>query len=133
MMTQRTDVEQQLLDLAHQVLAESRQLMLPHHQNVIGPRLQTFDEMQIHDVNATGVNKGRFKTNILLLYHPGQHPTLTAQQQYEDVVIIDLTAIPADIDSMRRILLTTELHRHWHHAPWLAINLLKKGKLCTTR
>ena len=121
-----TTHEQILLDLAHQVLAESRQLMLPHHLNSIGPRLMTFDEMQIHEVNATGINRGRFRTNIFLLTRPGQQPILTRQQQYEDSVIIDLSNQPEDLDTMRRFLLTTEQDRNWHHAPWIVINMLKK-------
>lgn len=121
-----TTHEQILLDLAHQVLAESRQLMLPHHLNSIGQRLITFDEMQIHEVNATGINRGRFRTNIFLLTRPGQQPILTRQQQYEDSVIIDLSNQPEDLDTMRRFLLTTEQDRSWHHAPWIVINMLKK-------
>ena len=124
-----TTHEQILLDLAHQVLAESRQLMLPHHLNSIGPRLMTFDEMQIHEVNATGINRGRFRTNIFLLTRPGQQPILTRQQQYEDSVIIDLSNQPEDLDTMRRFLLTTEQDRFWHHAPWIVINMLKKRGL----
>ena len=124
-----TTHEQILLDLAHQVLAESRQLMLPHHLNSIGPRLVTFDEMQIHDVNATGINRGRFRTNIFLLTRQGQQPILTRQQQYEDSVIIDLSNQPEDLDTMRRFLLTTEQDRFWHHAPWIVINMLKKRGL----
>ena len=118
--------EQKLLDLAHQVLAESRQLMLPHHQNSIGPRLETFDEMQIHDVNATGINRGRFRTHIFLLTRQGQHPVLTRQQTFEDVVIINLSNQPEDLMTIRRFLLTTEQDRTWHHAPWIVINMLKK-------
>ena len=125
-MTPLSSHEQTLLDLAHQVLAESHQLMLPHHLNSIGPRLMTFDEMQIHEVNATGINRGRFRTNIFLLTRPGQQPILTHQQQYEDSVIIDLSNQPEDLDTMRRFLLTTEQDRSWHHAPWIVINMLKK-------
>ena len=124
-----TPHEQSLLALAHRVLAESRQLMLPHHLNSIGPRLVTFDEMQIHDVNATGINRGRFRTNIFLLTRQGQQPILTRQQQYEDSVIIDLSNQPEDLDTMRRFLLTTEQDRFWHHAPWIVINMLKKRGL----
>ncbi|MBO4753522.1 MAG: hypothetical protein J5543_02920 [Bacteroidales bacterium] len=118
--------EQTLLDLAHQVLAESHQLMLPHHLNSIGPRLETFDEMLIHDVNATGINRGRFRTNIFLLTRKGQRPSLTRQQTHEDTVIIDLSDQPEDLMTMRRFLLTTEQNRTWHHAPWIVINMLKK-------
>ena len=118
--------EQTLLDLAHQVLAESHQLMLPHHLNSIGPRLETFDEMQIHAVNATGINRGRYRTNIFLLTRKGQHPVLTRQQTHEDTVIIDLSNQPEDLMTMRRFLLTTEQDRTWHHAPWIVINILKK-------
>ena len=124
-----TPHEQSLLALAHRVLAESRQLMLPHHLNSIGPRLVTFDEMQIHDVNATGINRGRFRTNIFLLTRQGQQPILTRQQQYEDSVIIDLSNQSEDLDTMRRFLLTTEQDRFWHHAPWIVINMLKKRGL----
>lgn len=128
-MTPLTPHEQTLLNLAHQVLAESHQLMLPHHQNNIGPRLELFDEMQIHDVNATGINRGRYKTNIFLLTRKGQRPVLTRQQTYEDAVIVDLSNQPEDLDTMRRFLLTTEQDRSWHHAPWIVINMLKKRGL----
>ncbi len=125
-MTPLTPHEQTLLDLAHQVLAEDHQLMLPHHQNNIGPRIETFDEMRIHDVNATGINKGRYKTYILLLTRKGQRPVLTRQQTSEDCVIIDLSNQPEDLMTMRRFLITTEQDRFWHHAPWIVISMLKK-------
>ena len=125
-MTPLSSHEQTLLDLAHQVLAESRQLMLPHHQNNIGARLEHFDEMQIHQINATGINQGRFRTNIFLLTRPGQRPVLTRQQSFEDTVIINLSNQPEDLTAMRRFLLTTEQDRTWHHAPWIVINMLKK-------
>ena len=118
-MTPLSSHEQTLLDLAHQVLTESRQLMLPHHQN-------NFDEMQVHTVNATGINKGRYKTNIMLLTRKGQRPVLTRQQTYEDTIVIDLSNQPEDLTAMRRFLLTTEQDRTWHHAPWIVINMLKK-------
>ena len=89
----------------------------------------TFDEMQIHDVNATGINRGRFRTNIFLLTKPGQKPILTRQQSYEDSVIINLSNQPEDLETMRRFLLTTEQDRIWHHAPWIVINMLKKKNL----
>jgi len=121
--------EQALLNAAHQVLTESRQLMLPHHFSNIGPRLETFDEMRIHAHNATGVKQGRFVTNILLLTYPGERPTLSHEMTHQDTVIVDLSAQQPDLDQMRRFLLTTEQARTWHHAPWLVINLMKQGKL----
>ena len=125
-MTPLSSHEQTLLDLAHQVLTESRQLMLPHHQNNIGARLEHFDEMQVHDVNATGINKGPYKTNIRWLTRKGQRPVLTRQQTDEDTIVIDLSNQPEDLTAMRRFLLTTEQDRTWHHAPWIVINMLKK-------
>ena len=89
----------------------------------------TFDELQIHAVNATGINRGRFRTNIFLLTQPGQKPILTRQQSYEDSVIINLSNQPEDLETMRRFLLTTEQDRIWHHAPWIVINMLKKKNL----
>lgn len=128
-MAQRTDHEQRLLNLAHQVLSESRQIMLPHHFDIVSARSERFDEISIHEVHATGINRGRFITNILFLTHAGQRVSLTREQQRQDTIIVDLSTIPDDLDSMRRILLTTELYRKWHHAPWLAINLIKQRKL----
>lgn len=124
-----TEQEKALLEAAHRVLAEYRQVMLPHHQNVIGPRLETFDEMQIHEVNVTGIRGGRFRTNIVLLTHTGQRPTLSHAMTMQDTVIIDLSKQVADVEAMRQFLLTSEAERWWHHAPWLVINLLKKGRL----
>ena len=125
-MKQLSKQEQALLDTAHQVLAESQRLMLPHHQAMIGPRLETFDEIQIHDVNVTGIRMGRYRTNILLLTHAGQKATVTRAMSTQDTVIVDLSGQQADIDQMRRFLLTTEECRRWHHAPWIVINMLKK-------
>lgn len=121
-----TENEKILLTLAHQILSESHRLVLPHHQNCIRARIQTFDEMQIHEIHATGINGGRFKTHLILLTHEGQKVSLTTRQTMEDVVIIDLWAMPANYEQMRQLLLETEEHRHWHHAPWLVINMLKK-------
>lgn len=122
----RTAQEEELIRIAHQVLNESQSLMLPHHNNIVAARRVRFDEMTTHQVNAIGINAGRFKTNIFLLTHPGQHVTLTRQQTFEDCVIIDLTGQTPDIQSMRHFLLETEDKRYWHHAPWLAINIIRK-------
>lgn len=119
--------ERQLLDVAHQVLAESRQVMLPRHQDLLEARLETFDEIQVHDVNVTGIQGGRYKTNLLLLTHPRQRPVLAPGMSIQDTVIIDLSLQQPDPDAMRSFLLSSEEHRYWHHAPWAVINKLRQG------
>lgn len=124
-MSVKTERERKLISLAQQVFTEHRQLMLPHHTNTLEARLVLFDEVLTHPVNVTFVNRGRYRTNVILLTHHGQRPAVTAQQSHEDTIILDLSDQPEDLDALRHFLLYTEDHRYWHHAPWIVINRIK--------
>jgi hypothetical protein len=54
----------------------------------------TFDELQIHAVNATGINRSRFRTNIFILTRLGLQPILIRLRLDKVLVIIELSNLP---------------------------------------
>lgn len=102
--------------------------MLPHHFNLLHARRVIFDEIQLNKRNVYGIDKGIYKTNILLTTYPGQKVTISRDQSLQDTVIIDLSAVSPTLEAMRHFLLETEENRWWHHAPRIVINRIKNYK-----
>lgn len=127
-MRQSDTLAEELIRLAHAVLSETRSLMLPHHFNVIGARRVIFDEIVLLKKNVVGIDKGLFRTNIIMITQPGQRISVTKEQSLQDTVILDLTSVSPTFDAMRHFLLETEDDRRWHHAPKIVINRIKSYK-----
>lgn len=127
-MRQSEALANELIRLAQSVLSETHCLMLPHHYNVISARRVIFDEILLYKRNVVGLDKGIYRTNIILISQSGQRVSITKDLSLQDTVIIDLTSVHPTAEAMRHFLLDTEDNRRWHHAPRIAINKIRSYK-----
>lgn len=121
--------EQELIRLAQSVIEQTRSLVLPHHFELLRARRVTFDEVKILKNSVVAIDRGIFKTHILLLSHADQRVVVNREQSMQDTVIVDLSSVAPTLEAMRHFLLETEEGRYWHHAPKIVINLIKKRPL----